>query len=84
MPPCAGHATETDVDVGFFVARHGLSASAVTELLELLQRARGRDPGEPFALNHRALRSRISTVHGLTGDTAAGRADVSPPLLRGF
>jgi hypothetical protein len=80
-----GLATETDIEVASFALRHTLSAAAVTEILELIQRAslRSKDEDEPFALTHRALRSRVASVAGLAGDSAAREARCTLPMCRG-
>lgn len=63
-----GLVTETDIDVGLFAQKHNIPAVAVTDMLELIQRAATRsvDEEEPFALNYVALKSRLSRVAGFT------------------
>jgi hypothetical protein len=71
-----GLVTETDVDVGQLAQKHALTASAVTDLLELVQRvvSRNTDEDEPFALNFVALKSRLTQVRGFDSGLGTSKA----------
>lgn len=77
-----GLLTETDVDMADVCVRHGLSPTAVTDILEVIQKAcsRGRISEEPFSLNFKALQSRVANVEGVGNSGPFKPTGSSTPL----